>query len=75
MTETNTLGTRAVERIIQPGNDVRCKHCDKYVKFAAIKKLRQVIANIYDGDRWDRTEHFHKDCYEEAGKPWGDPTG
>jgi hypothetical protein len=23
---------------------------------------------------WDRVEHFHADCYVEAGSPYGEPS-
>lgn len=65
------LGTRAVERIIGPGSSAYCAHCGKQVKFAAAKGLRQVIANVYDAGNWDRVEHYHRLCYDEAGQPYG----
>ena len=33
----------------------------------------QVICNVYVKGRWDRVEHFHAPCYEEAGQPFGEP--
>jgi hypothetical protein len=44
------------------------------VKFVARAQLRQVIANVYIDGAWARVEHFHSDCYGEAGEPYG-PTG
>ena len=67
--------SRAVERTIEPGNSAMCTHCGAPVKFVARAQLRQVIANVYNGGVWDRVEHFHADCYREAGQPYGDPAG
>lgn len=88
-----SLGTRAVIRAVEPGNEATCVSCGKAVKFQAHvhhRKRRQVIANIYvaetdsrpSGERralrpgrggvWDRVEHFHLECYELAGQPYGD---
>jgi hypothetical protein len=33
-----------------------------------------VIANVYDNGTWIRVEHYHADCYDEAGQPYGAPT-
>lgn len=48
------------------------------MKFIAKRKMREVIANIYgrdgDPDVWDRVEHWHEECYVEAGLPYGHPT-
>ena len=41
------------------------------MKFAAKVKSFQVIANVYVGGVWDRVEHYHADCYEEVGQPYG----
>lgn len=64
-------GTRAVVRVIDPGNTVDCAHCHGRVKFIAKRKGKQVIANVYVNGYWDRVEHFHADCYVEAGEPHG----
>lgn len=65
--------SRAVIRSIEPGNSALCAHCGAPVKFVARAQLKQVIANVYKGDTWDRVEHFHADCYVEAGSPYGEP--
>ncbi len=66
------LGTRAVETQIEAGNYARCVHCKEPVKFNARHKIRrQVIANVYVRNRWNRVEHFHLDCYTAAGEPHG----
>jgi hypothetical protein len=71
------LGTRAIIRLTPPGTDAECPGCGEIVKFVAKKKRNEVIANVYgrDGDlsAWDRVEHWHADCYEEAGQPHGVP--
>ena len=61
-----------VLRPVEPGNAVECGHCGKPIKFSARAKPRQVIANIYEDATWQRVEHFHEECYEEIGKPYGE---
>ena len=65
--------SRAVVRPIEPGNSAMCAHCGAQVKFVARAQLRQVIANVYVDGSWARVEHFHADCYIEAGQPYGEP--
>jgi hypothetical protein len=62
-------------RLVEPGNDAVCGHCQTPIKFAARLKERQVIANVYTAGRWDRVEHFHDGCYEQAGEPYGTARG
>jgi hypothetical protein len=69
----NVTESRAVVRTVEPGSSAICAHCGAPVKFVARAQLRQVIANVYVGGTWDRVEHFHADCYEEAGAPYGSP--
>lgn len=64
--------SRAVTRTIEPGNSAICVHCGAPVKFIARTQGRQVIANVYVDGAWARVEHFHLDCYGEAGEPYGD---
>ena len=71
MATTQTAATRAVIRLIDPGNDAICAQCAKPIKFAAKTKMRQVIANVYEDSVWKRVEHFHEECYTEAGEPCG----
>jgi hypothetical protein len=65
--------SRAVLRLIEPGCSVDCAHCGERVKFQARLRLQQVICNVYDKSVWLRVEHFHADCYEVAGSPYGTP--
>lgn len=72
------LGTRAVQRPVQQGSSVYCESCDDQIKFIppagrknALHSSVVVICNVYEGDRWDRVESFHLDCYEEAAEPHG----
>ncbi len=68
------LQSRAVERLVEPGNSAMCAHCAAPVKFVARSQHRQVIANVYVGNTWDRVEHYHYDCYLEAGQIYGAPS-
>jgi hypothetical protein len=63
--------SRAVLRNIEAGNSAVCAHCDEPVKFKAKTRGQQVICNVYVSGRWDRVEHFHLECYVEAGEPYG----
>jgi hypothetical protein len=65
--------SRAVLRLSEPGCSVDCAHCGERVKFQARLRLQQVICNVYDKSVWLRVEHFHADCYEVAGSPYGTP--
>lgn len=62
-------------RDVEAGSIVDCAHCGQRVKFQAKIRNRQVIANVYTSGKWDRVEHFHADCYELAGKPYGEIVG
>ncbi len=66
-----TRSSRAVARPIEAGSAVVCATCGTPVKFSAKVRLWQVIANIYVNGRWDRVEHYHAECYEGAGQPYG----
>jgi hypothetical protein len=65
--------SRAVARFIEAGSSVTCAHCDRSVVFRARLRVQQVICNVYDQGRWLRVEHYHRDCYDEARAPYGDP--
>ncbi len=65
--------SRAVLRLIEPGSSVDCQACGQRVKFQARLRLQQVICNVYTNGVWERVEHFHADCYVEAGSPYGEP--
>jgi len=66
-----TLGTRAVLRRVEAGSSAICAACGTQVKFMAKQNRQQAIANVYIDGRWNRVEHFHAECYVEAGEPWG----
>jgi len=66
--------SRAVLRLIEPGSSVDCAYCGQRVKFQARMRLQQVICNVYVKTVWDRVEHYHAECYEEAGRPYGEPS-
>ena len=51
-----------------------CVACGQQVKFTAKLQKQQVIANVYVEGKWDRVEHFHAECYVEAGQPYGTPS-
>lgn len=63
--------SRAARRLVEPGNDANCAACGERVKFQAKARNEQVICNVYVDGAWDRVEHFHLDCYEQAGEPYG----
>ena len=67
------LGSRAVLRRVEAGSMSMCRTCDEQVKFAAKQQRAQVIANVYVDGRWNRVEHYHAECYDEAGEPFGPP--
>lgn len=68
---TSIFTSRAVTRIIQQGNTGTCPICTQLVQFRAKAKLMQVIANVYNNGVWQCTLHYHVDCYENAGRPYG----
>ena len=72
---TTTLApvSRAVQRRVEAGCSATCASCDQQIKFAARQNRQQVIANVYGDGRWTRVEHFHLECYETAGAPYGGP--
>jgi hypothetical protein len=63
--------SRAVVRPVEAGSAVECELCGERVKFQAKIKQQQVICNVYVKGVWDRVEHYHADCYDQAGKPYG----
>ncbi|MFN0154245.1 MAG: hypothetical protein ACKVUT_07685 [Gaiella sp.] len=64
--------SRAVTRPVEAGSYVDCALCGERVKFMAKARKLQVICNIYVDGRWDRVEHYHAECYESAGYPYGE---
>jgi len=68
---TVPLQTRAVLRSVEAGSFAECTHCGERVKFQAKVRSQQVICNVYVDGRWNRVEHFHTQCYEESGQPYG----
>lgn len=70
-TKTVEKKSRAVSRLVEPGLDASCAGCGDRVKFVAKRRSHQVIANIYVEQVWNRVEHFHHDCYRDAGQPYG----
>jgi len=73
MSATNFVPqSRAVLRRIEAGCSAMCAGCGAQVKFAARQNRQQVIANVYLDGKWNRVEHYHSECYEEAGEPYGE---
>lgn len=66
--------SRAALRSVEAGNYVDCARCGERVKFQAKLRKQQVICNVYIDGRWDRVEHYHAECYDDAGQPHGTPT-
>lgn len=69
---TKTWKSRAVTRLVEPGNWAECVLCEEIIKFRARERRTQVICNVYVNNRWDRVEHFHSDCYKAADTPYGE---
>ncbi len=65
--------SRAVSRTVEAGNAAYCAVCDELIKFRARVRAEQIICNVYVDNRWDRVEHYHPKCYQEAGMPYGEP--
>ena len=73
-TKTNKKwSSRSALRTIEPGSSVDCEYCGDRVKFQARVRLMQMICNVYESGVWQRVEHFHAECYDQAGRPYGDP--
>ena len=70
--QTFVARSRAVLRRVEAGCTAVCAACGDAVKFAARLQRQQVIANVYVDGKWDRVEHFHSECYETAGDPYGE---
>ena len=70
-TSLATRKSRAVVRDVEAGSSVDCAHCGERVKFQAKVRNKQVICNIYISGKWNRVEHFHLECYENAKSPFG----
>ena len=71
MTAQTSFSSRAVTRPVEAGSSVKCAGCGMPVKFRAKARLSQVIANVYIDGVWDRVEHYHAECYESVGQPYG----
>ena len=67
-----TMTSRAVQRRVEAGSSAMCAACGDQVKFTAKVLKHQVIANVYVDGKWDRVEHYHAECYTEAGQPYGE---
>lgn len=70
---TQQQQSRAVVRNIEAGSSAECVCCGERVKFQAKVRLQQVICNVYVDGRWDRVEHYHFECYQTMGEPYGSP--
>jgi hypothetical protein len=70
-TTKTSFESRAVTRPVEAGNGATCAACGQPVKFRAKIRLTQVIANVYVEGHWDRVEHYHSDCYDTVGRPYG----
>lgn len=72
-TETKKWKSRAVVRPVDAGNSAYCAVCGELIKFRARVRANQIICNVYVKNQWDRVEHYHPECYEEAKSPYGEP--
>ena len=73
LTSSATFTSRAAVRRVEPGSSAICVGCSTQVKFAAREQRMQAICNVYTDGRWNRVEHYHAECYDEAGQPYGEP--
>lgn len=79
------MASRAVTLTILAKEQDQCESCD--VKINSDLAKVWVVANVYvvcsdpsdecrtcrgSGEKWDRVEHYHVQCYEEEGSPYGD---
>ncbi len=65
--------SRAVLRDVEAGSTVDCTLCRERVRFQAKLRNRQVICNVYNDGNWIKVEHYHEQCYDDAGHPHGEP--
>ena len=65
--------SRAVVRNIEAGSSAECATCGDRVKFQAKVRMQQVICNVYVDGHWGRVEHYHLECYQQSGEPYGTP--
>ena len=63
--------SRAVVRNIEAGSTAECAFCGERVKFQAKVRKQQVICNVYVHGHWNRVEHYHAECYQQVGEPYG----
>ena len=42
-----------------------------YFVFVTLVFVYTTIANVYENGVWNRVEHYHAECYEAAGEPYG----
>lgn len=73
-TETEEVWiSRATLRKIEAGFSANCAGgCREPITFAVNRKGKaKVIANVYEAGVWQRVETFHRDCYLDAGEPYG----
>jgi hypothetical protein len=78
LVEMERPDTRAVRRRIEQGIN---EYCDAgeicginggVIKFAARAATKDyVVCNVYEDGQWNRVEHYHLHCYENAGQPYG----
>lgn len=73
--KAKTWTSRAVIRLVEPGNWAECVLCEEIIKFRARERRTQAICNVYVDSRWNRVEHYHADCYKAAGEPYGEAQG
>lgn len=70
--QTKKWTSRAVRRTVDAGNSAYCAQCGELIKFRAKVRANQIICNVYVKNKWDRVEHYHEECYDEAKRPFGD---
>jgi hypothetical protein len=69
--QPSVFTSRGVRRRVEPGEGNVCSKCGDPIRFSSKVPAHQIIANVYENGVWKRVEHFHEQCYFEAGNPYG----
>ncbi len=70
------IGTRAVEKPLTAGKEeycgyLACEYAKRKIASSSRAPIKEVIANVYENGKWSFVVHFHVDCYNKLGQPYG----